>query len=241
MICYPFTQKFEQSYTCYYYIYFNYNNHLDNHFIIIPRLPEQIQTLPCFANWFTLLPELPGNLQIMYYNEIQHAQLPELSEQIQTLQCFATRFAGPPELPGHLHIMYCNGNQLTQLPEILEETHILCCSRNQLTQLPALPGQLRELYCFRNQLTKLPTLPRQIQVLDCDENPLLYLPISLLVSGCYVVMSDKEILYKKGVGYMIIHQFRKRRFMKWILQWACYPVMYQLFGCSVVMIINGYL
>ena len=148
-----------------------------------------------------------------------------------------------PGLPEQLHKLDCSYNQLNKIYKLPGQLHTLICHSNHLTQLPKLPEHLRELDCHRNNIKQLPKLPKHLRILACHNNPLLYLPISLRVSNCNVIMDlkDRNILYKKGVGYMITKQHRKRRLKKWFLQWISHPYMNHFFGNDIVAIINRYL
>jgi Leucine-rich repeat (LRR) protein len=106
---------------------------------VLPPLPPSLQTLVCFRNQLSALPEpLPPTLQ--------------------KLVCGANRIAALPfPLPESLHTLACGGNTLIALPPLPPTLTFLAVHINRLSTLPyPLPATLTTLLCSDNPLQVSP-------------------------------------------------------------------------------------
>jgi hypothetical protein len=138
----------------------------------LPDIPSNCETLICWNNNLTSLPDLP-NCRRLECNNNKITKLPELPE-CDVLNCENNQLTELPELPRALHIN-CQGNKLTKMPKILPKCIALRCNDNELESLPVFEYICRYLDCHNNRLRELPKL-RDCEWLDCSRNKLKELP-----------------------------------------------------------------
>jgi len=135
-----------------------------------------LQSLWCFNNNLTSLPELPPSLKILECDNNNLSSLPELPPSIENLRCDFNSLTALPELPPSLSSLRCSANNISSLPALPQTLIVLECTANNLVSLPELPETLVRLYCEGNSLTFLPELPVTLTRLRCSANNLTYLP-----------------------------------------------------------------
>jgi Leucine-rich repeat (LRR) protein len=141
--------------------------------IIIPYLPEGIETLICSKHTH-ILPPLPSTLKYVEGHRLLRL----------------------PHLPAGLEVLYCSGSPLKHLPKLSSSLRILVCQNTHLEGLPVLPNGLEVLDCsYNSSLYTLPKLPRSLRVLKCAHCDLYYLPhvsSGLEILECYGNISDED-------------------------------------------------
>jgi hypothetical protein len=133
----------------------------------LPKIPSNCQTLWCFSNKLTALPELQVLELDCWNNEL--TTLPKLPN-CRTLWCSHNQLTVLSDR--EYQILDCSNNQFTVLPE-LPHCYRLYCSNNRLTALPELLN-CQKLWCYNNRLTILPELPN-CHYLHCDDNKYLWI------------------------------------------------------------------
>lgn len=135
-----------------------------------------VETLYCYNNHLTTLPDLPAGLTYLACHDNQLTSLPSLPNGIKTFGCGGNQLVTLPSLPDSLTWFSCKDNNLISLPALPAGLDLLYCYQNQLTSLPALPDSLTSLYCYQNQITSLPALPSKLKWLDLGHNQVSVLP-----------------------------------------------------------------
>lgn len=150
-----------------------YTSYICEFEIIIPYLPEGIETLICSKHTH-ILPPLPSTLKYLEGHRLLRL----------------------PHLPAGLEVLYCSGSPLKHLPKLSSSLRILVCQNTHLERLSVLPNGLEVLDCsYNSSLYTLPKLPRSLRVLKCAHCDLYYLPhvsSGLEILECYGNIGDED-------------------------------------------------
>lgn len=110
-------------------------------------LPANLESLFCFGNQLTALPNLPAKLKL--------------------LSCGDNKLVVLPNLPLSLEDLYCSNNLISNLPDLPQTLQELRFDNNQLTDLPKLPLNLRSLHCKNNLFNILPDKIKALAPKNC--------------------------------------------------------------------------